>query len=255
MSEALKVVNMDNIEGEHICCALSDKKGENCVSLKKAWLKERFQEGLVFLKLDVRGKVFIEYLPAEVAFAPIVAPEYMYINCFWVSGKYAGHGYGSKLLEACIEDAEEKGKKGLVVLSSKKKMPFLSDPKFLKKKGFQKCDEAYEFYDLLYLPFEETFEKPVFAESVKNPKKGYSGITLYYSNQCPHAEKYVLLIEHLANERHLPFKAIKLTSAEAAQASPAPFTSYSLFINGQFVTNEILTEKKFLSLLEKYKLL
>lgn len=255
MSETLKVVNMDNIEEEHICCALSKKKGDNCAGLKKAWLKERFQEGLVFLKLDVRGKVFIEYLPAEVAFVPIVAPEYMYINCFWVSGKYARHGYGSRLLEACIEDAKEKGKKGLVVLSSKKKMPFLSDPKFLKKKGFQKCDEAYEFYDLLYLSFEGGFEVPKFSRSVGRSIDYNEEIVLYYTNQCPHSEKYGLLIKGIAESKNVSFKAIKLIDAKQAQSSPAPFTTYSLFINGQFVTNEILTEKKFLGLLEKYKLL
>lgn len=255
MSETLKVVNMDNIEEEHICCALSNKKGENCVSLKKAWLKERFQEELVFLKLDVRGKVFIEYLPAEFAFAPIIAPDYMYINCFWVSGKYAGQGYGSKLLEACIEDAKEKGKKGLVVLSSKKKMPFLSDPKFLKKKGFQNCDGAYDQYELLYYPFEGGIEIPKFSSSVGMPVDYNEDIVLYYTNQCPHSEKYGMLIKKIAESKNVPFKAIKLLDAEEAQSSSAPFTTYSLFIKGQFVTNEILTEKKFLGLLEKYKLL
>ena len=35
------------------------------VSSKKAWLQERFAEGLVFLKSTERGKCFIEYIPAE----------------------------------------------------------------------------------------------------------------------------------------------------------------------------------------------
>lgn len=49
---------------------------------KKEWMKNRFAEGLVFLKCDVRGKCFIEYIPAESAWAPVYAPDYMYINCF-----------------------------------------------------------------------------------------------------------------------------------------------------------------------------
>jgi hypothetical protein len=28
-------VNIDNIDDEHICCTISEKKGENCISLKK----------------------------------------------------------------------------------------------------------------------------------------------------------------------------------------------------------------------------
>ncbi len=87
---AFKKLTLENLDSEHICCAISDKKGENCVSSKKAWLRDRMEEGLVFLKLDVRGKVFIEYIPAERAWCPIDADGYMFINCFWVSGKYKG---------------------------------------------------------------------------------------------------------------------------------------------------------------------
>ena len=32
---------------------------------------------------------------------------------------------------------------------------------------------------------------------------------------------------------------------EQAQNAPAPFTTYSLFYNGKFLTNEILSEKSF----------
>ena len=77
-SPVFKQVTLENLEAEHICCCISDKKGENCVSSKKSWLRNRMQEGLVFNKLDVRGKVFIEYLPAEFAWAPIKADGYMY---------------------------------------------------------------------------------------------------------------------------------------------------------------------------------
>ncbi|SDB44292.1 GyrI-like domain-containing protein [Butyrivibrio sp. INlla16] len=57
------------------------------VSSKKAWLADRFDEGLVFLKSVERGKCFIEYIPAEHAWNPIEAPGYMYIDCLWVSDK------------------------------------------------------------------------------------------------------------------------------------------------------------------------
>ena len=78
-------VTEENVDKEHICCAIANDKDVQVVS-KKAWLKERFQEGLVFLKGDIRGKCFIEYIPAENAWVPIKADNYMHINCFWVSG-------------------------------------------------------------------------------------------------------------------------------------------------------------------------
>ena len=125
-------VNKDNLEKEHICCAISNNSDIQ-VSSKKAWLKERFNEGLVFLKSIERGKCFIEYIPAENAWNPIEAPGYMYIDCLWVSGSFKGHGYSSDLLNSCIEDSRMKGKKGLCILSSEKKRPFLADPKSMRK--------------------------------------------------------------------------------------------------------------------------
>ena len=50
-----------NLENEHICCAISNNKDVQ-VSSKKAWLADRFDEGLVFLKSVERGKCFIEYI-------------------------------------------------------------------------------------------------------------------------------------------------------------------------------------------------
>lgn len=116
-------VDHENIETEYICCALSNNKDIQVMS-KKAWLKGRFDEGLVFLKGNVRGKCFIEYLPAESAWVPIGAEEYMYINCLWVSGQYKGKGYSNLLLEECIKDSKEKGKKGLLFYLQKRKKGF-----------------------------------------------------------------------------------------------------------------------------------
>ena len=75
-------VTKDNIDKEHICCAMSGKQSEQ----KKEWMKQRFDDGLVFYKSVERGKCFIEYIPAENAWVPIVAPDYLYINCLWVAG-------------------------------------------------------------------------------------------------------------------------------------------------------------------------
>ena len=57
--EYIKVTN-ENIDKEHICCAISNNNDIQ-VSSKKEWLKEQFREGLVFLKSAERGKCFIEY--------------------------------------------------------------------------------------------------------------------------------------------------------------------------------------------------
>jgi len=234
----------DNLENEHICCAISSNNDCQVVS-KKQWLLKRFEDGLVFKKCDVRGKCFIEYIPAEKAWSPIEAEGYMYINCLWVSGQFQGQGNSNLLLAECIRDSKEKGKKGLVILSARRKLPFLSDPKFLRYKGFVLADTAEPSYELLYFPFEENALKPRFKDHVKTPKIKEQGFVLYYTNQCPFTAKYVILIENIANQKGIPFKSILLETTEQAQNAPAPFTTYSLFYNGEFLTNEILSEKKF----------
>ncbi|MHB8131811.1 MAG: GNAT family N-acetyltransferase [Mobilitalea sp.] len=241
-------VNSSNIDQEHVCCANSDKKGDSCLMSRKNWMKNQFNDGLVFKKLNVNGKVFIEYIPAENAWCPIEAPGYLFIKCFWVSGQYKGKGYANALLEECIHDAKTQGKLGIVVLSSPKKMPFLSDPKYLKHKGFMVCDSANPHFELLYLPLTENVPKPVFKDCCKQGIIKDKGFVLYYSDQCPYAEKYSFLIAKAAAENGKSIELIKFNSKEEAQKAPSPFTTYSLFNNGKFITNEILTVAKFLKL-------
>jgi ribosomal protein S18 acetylase RimI-like enzyme len=248
---AFITLTLENVDQEHICCAISDKKGETCVSSKKSWLTERIPEGLVFTKLDQRGKVFIEYIPAEKAWCPIEAPDYMYINCFWVSGQFKGQGYANQLLTLCMSDAKAKGKRGLCVLSSKKKMTFLSDPDYLKHKGFRVADTAAPYFDLLYLPFDDSAPVPRFKDCAREGRIDEPGMVLYYTNQCPHTDKYAPLIHGIATAQGFNLTLHKIEKVEAAQAAPSPFTTYSFFSDGCFVTNEIFSEKKFEKYLEE----
>jgi len=130
-------ITKDNIDKEHICCAMSGKQSLT----KKEWLKQRFDEGLVFLRSTERGKCFIEYIPAENAWVPIDAKGWVYIDCLWVSGALKGHGYAGELLAECIRDARAQGRKGLCILCAEgRKREFLADPKFLEHEGFTVAD-------------------------------------------------------------------------------------------------------------------
>lgn len=248
-------VTKENIEDEHICCAISNNKDVQ-VSSKKAWLKERFADGLVFLKSAERGKCFIEYIPAENAWVPIIAEGYMYIDCLWVSGSFKGHGYSNDLLGECIRDSKEKGKKGLCILSAAKKKPFLADPKYLKYKGFAVGDESDNGIQLCYLPFEDGEGRaaaqnvPQFRDCAKHPHIDESGYVLYYTNQCPFNAKYVPVLEETAKANGIAFRAIKLDSKDAARNAPTPITNYALFCDGKYVTNEQMNDKKFLKLVK-----
>ena len=238
-------VTKENIDKEHICCAISSDRDVQVIS-KKEWLREQFDNGLVFLKSVERGKCFIEYVPAESAWVPIKADGYMYIDCLWVSGSLKGHGYSNDLLEECIRDSREKGKKGLCILSSQKKKPFLADPKYLSHKGFSVCDESDNGIQLWYLPFEDGINLPAFRECARHPHTEGEGFVLYYTSQCPFNAKYVPVLEDVAKENGIPFKAIHLTSREEAQNAPTPVTTYAMFRDGEYLTNEQMNDKRFL---------
>ena len=240
-------VTKENLDNEHICCAISNNKDIQ-VSSKKAWLAGRFDEGLVFLKSVERGKCFIEYIPAENAWNPIVADGYMYIDCLWVSGSFKGHGYANDLLDACINDSKSKGKQGLCILSAAKKKPFLADPKFLKYKSFTVSDESDNGIQLWYLPFSANADRPVFKDCAKHPRIEEKGYVLYYTSQCPFNAKYVPILEHTAKENGIPFKAVHIESREQAQNASTPITTYALFREGEYLTNEQMNESKFLKL-------
>lgn len=249
--EKLITLSSPNIDHEHICCALADKKGQCGVATKKQWLKDRFHEGLVFLKADVRGKVFIEYIPAERAWSPIDAPDYMFINCFWVSGRFQGKGYGKALLTRCIEDSKAKGKKGLVVISSNKKRPYLSDKKYLAGFGFRVCDEAPPYFQLLYLNFDEDTQAPKFKEKAKEGViPNQKGLGIYYTAQCPFSVDYVTIALRTAQDLGVKVMAYQYENCQAAQNAPCAATTYSVFYDGVFITNEILTEKKVKELID-----
>ena len=243
-------VTRDNLDAEHICCAISNNKDIQVAS-KKAWLSERFDDGLVFLKSVERGKCFIEYIPAENAWNPIVAEGYMYIDCLWVSGSFKGHGYSNDLLSACIADSREKGKQGLCILSAAKKKPFLADPKYLKYKGFTVCDESDNGIQLWYLPFYDGAEPPRFKACAKHPHIDEPGYVLYYTNQCPFNAKYVPIVEKTAKELEVPFRAYHIESREEAQNAPTPITTYALFYNGEYLTNEQMNDKRFIKLVSR----
>lgn len=167
----------ENIDKEHICCAISNNRDIQVLS-KKNWLKGRLDEGLV-------------------------------------------------------------------ALSSKKKMGFLSDPKYMSYQGFRTADTADPYFELMYLPFEEDAILPSFRDSVREREEMPEGFVLYYTNQCPFTAKYVPILEKMAKARNAAFRAVQIQTREDAKNAPSPFTTFSLFYDGQFVTHEILSEKKF----------
>ncbi len=245
----------ENIATEHICCAFSDKKCTDSYQAKKNWLKKEFENGYVFRRIDARAKVFIEYVQAEKAWIPVDAPNYLMINCFWVSGRYKKNGYGKSLLQFAIDDAIKKGKSGLVTVVGTKKYHFMNDTKWLLRQGFEICESTVSGFSLLVKKLDQNANTPSFKESVKSSESlNKKGIVVYYSNRCPYSEFHVTKsLMETAKKRNIPLEIVKLITMEQAQDAPTPATIFSLFYNGKFITTDIsiCMDSRFDKILEK----
>lgn len=241
-------LTLDNIDTEHVCCAIGSPLHEDGVDKKKEWLKQRIPEGHVFRKLNARGKVFIEYAPLEYAWTPAVGNNFMYIYCLWVAGSYKGKGYAEDLLMYAIEDAKKKKKNGLCTISSKKKKPFISDKKFFQKYGFKVVDTIGE-YELLALSFNN--EIPSFCDSARKMRIENKTLTIYYSNQCPYVVNCMKEIEEYVKEKKIEFQFILVDSLERAKQVPCVFNNWATFKDGEFVSNTLLNKNSLEKLLSR----
>ena len=230
-----------NLDQEHICCAISDKKCADSYQAKKDWLRRELANGYVFRRLDARAKVFIEYGPAETAWVPISAPNYLNVNCFWVSGRYKKNGHGKALLQFALDDARKAGKHGLVTAVGTKKFHFMSDTKWLLRQGFEEVDRIGSGFSLLALRLQENSATPGFNDSVRSGECDVkTGIAANYTNRCPFSEFHCQQsLTETAEKRGLALSIIKLDTLEKAQQAPSPATIFSLFLDGKFITTDL----------------
>ena len=230
-------VNETNVDKSDICCARSKLCGEQN---KKEWLKRRFSEGLKLklLRIDDMSWGVIEYLPSEFGWRPINAPGFMLINCLRIIGKYRKMGFGSLLLNECIQDSKKMN--GIVTLE--RNIIVTGSSKFFNKKGFQIYDSAFGL-NLLAIKFKKS-QSPSFFENAKKgiiPKQ--KGLTLVYSNQCPYIESHIAELRELADFYNIKVTEIQLKNREQSQNCYSPFDAFSMFYNGKFLLHGLNKRK------------
>ena len=242
-------LTLENIDKEHICCAIGDPKHQNGVDNKKEWIKNKLNEGHVFRKLNARGKIFIEYEPIETAWVSINGKNYEYIYCLWVAGSFKGKEIGKELLEYAINDAKEKGMSGVCTLTSKKKKPFIGEKKFFEHYGFEVVDTIND-YELLALQFDDS-ETPKFCDTVRLNKIEEQDFTIYYSNECPYVEHEIQELTEYSKKNNIKINFIKIDSLEKAKNVPCIFNNWANFYKGKFISNTILNANSFEKLINK----
>ena len=241
-------LSLENIDGEHSCCAIGDPKHQDGVDMKKEWIKSKLKDGHVFRKLNARGKIFIEYEPIETAWVPINGKNYEYIYCLWVAGSFKGKGIGKELLEYAINDAKDKKMSGICTIVTQKKKPFIGDKKFFEHFGFKVVDSIND-YELMALEFDKG-EIPKFSDSARKMEIDNENFTIYYSNECPYVEYEVKELSEYAKLKNIKLDFIKIDSLDKAKNAPCIFNNWANFYKGKFISNTILNANAFEKLIK-----
>lgn len=239
----IQQVTSENLEQIGLYCSRSKYK-ELGYKNKLRWIQDRFQEGLEYYVLqvdegrkDLAYRGMIEYIPAEKCWRGIKAPGYMAIHCLWVVGRHKGKGYGSLLLDRCIDSAKSKEMYGVVGMTTRKG-GWLPKKNIYIKHGFKETDELDDF-QLYTLKFKEEYPDPKFYPfKPENVAKYSDGFTVLSSNQCPYIAGMIKSLETLASEIGESVNVIEIDSYHNAQQDGLHhYGTFHIIHNGEYVTH------------------
>lgn len=235
----------DNIL-EYGFCGYKNATKHKEVVRKADWYREYYPKGLrikVLLSEKDGSQGMIEYIPGEYAHRPIRADNYLFIHCLFVGYKkeYKSLGFGSRLIESCLEEARELRKDGIAVLS--RKGSFMAKKEVFLKNGFTVISKKKPDFELLALQLREGGMIPEFLNF--SDKLYTDGLYILRSPQCPYTEKNVNAMVETARSMGLQPKVIDLAGHESAQRNPSPFGSFALIHNGEVLSHHPISNTRF----------
>ena len=219
---------------------------------KHQWFNNSYKDGLRMKILkgeEERAIGYIEYLPAEYAWRPIDAPGYMFVHCITIhSLKDRNTGFGSRLLEVCLDDARKNNMAGVCAMTSKGS--WITDDRLFSKNGFIEIDKRDRF-ELMVNKFDSKATDPSLIDWTLNHHK-YQGWHLLYADQCPWNEKSMLDIKKVADEYDIKLNITKISTVEEARNSPSGFGVFSLLYNGKLLEEHYISQTRFRNIVEKH---
>jgi len=245
-------VDASNVEQRRFFCYKSKPTTEG-YHRKSEWLAARFDEGLR-IKIANEGKRslgFIEYLPGEVCWRAVRADGYMLIHCLWVVGKAKGKGYGSRLVQECIEEARSQGRHGVAMVTSSGH--WLAGDAILRRNGFEAIAQAPPSFGLLVHRFDDA-PLPSFPEDWEERCRRFGQwLTVVRTDQCPYVEMVTGTVLATAEDMGIPGRVVELGSArEVQEAAPSPYGVFNVVCNGDLVSYHWLGDKQLRGRLQKY---
>lgn len=243
-------VNQENVDLTGFFCNMSKKKSEG-YQRKLRWIKSRFAEGMKIkmLNLSQGGRGFIEYMPGECAWRAVNAKGYMLIHCLWVVGKSKGKGYGSILLNECIEDARQLNMKGVAMVTSEG--TWLAGKKLLERHGFESVDQAPPSFDLMVKKFGNAHSPSFIGGWDTKIKKCSKGLVIFRSDQCPYLDDAVNILMESAIERGIKGRVVDLKDCQSVrELAPTAYGVFNIVYNGELLSYHYLTKREFIKRLD-----
>jgi len=222
---------------------------------KRRWLQVNARFGLrakMLLAPDGQPSGYIEYCPGEFAWRGVEAAGFMLIHCIWIfSKRHQRKGWGSVLIEGCLEDARQAGMSGAAVMV--REGPWLADRRLFMANGFESVDTAPPDYQLLVRKFDRRAANPAFKKDWDKKLRQYSrGLTVIRSNQCPHIAKFAAeIVEAAENEYGIKPTVIDLESCSDAQNAPTPYAIFALIYNGRLLADHQISRTRFRNIMNK----
>jgi len=236
---------------EHGMFCIKDPKSDG-FKKKAEWYSKTYEQGLrmKIAQNDKNEKIgFIEYVPAEFAWRPVIAPGYMFIHCMFIyPNKNKKLGYGSQLVRECEKDAKAMGNVGVVVMTSKG--VWVTNKTLFLKNGFEEVDKNGRF-ELCVKKFDASDPTPKLMKW--QDQHTDSGWNLLYADQCPWHAKCVEVLQDTAKKQKINLNVLKLNSSEEAQNAPTGFGVFNLLKDEKRIEDHYISKRRFENILEKEK--
>ena len=242
-------VTVDNIDELGVFCIKNKKADGHAV--KKDWFCSKKNEGVrIIIACDKNNKQigFIEFLPSEIAWRPINAKNYLFIQCIAMFSKsIRNKGIASRMIQAVIEEARSQNKTGVCTMSSNG--TWMANKSLFQKNEFEQVDKKGRF-ELMSKSFSLDEPKPEFFDWEKN-QDGYNGWHLLYANQCPWHIKSVTDLTETAKLQGIDLNVKQLKSPGEAQQSPSGYGTFSLIKDGKVLADHYISKTRFKNIIKK----
>jgi hypothetical protein len=201
----------------------------------------------VFRDEEGRPLAFLEYVPGAYAWRPVDAEGWLFVHCLWVypRGKPVGR-LGSRLIQACIEEARKAGVRGVAAMVSDG--PWMAGKEVFLRNGFEQVAESDRFQLVIHRL--KDGPPPRFRDIGANLAK-YRGLHIVYAAQCPYLPKSVNDLSDMAAEHGLDLNVTVLESAREAQNAPSYYGVFSLVWNGRLLSDHYVSKGRFKNILRK----